>query len=41
MRFGGKKQTGLVLKLDFKKAYDKVNWSFLHERFHAKVVQVD
>jgi hypothetical protein len=24
-----KKQTGVVLKLDFEKAYDKVHWGFL------------
>lgn len=26
-----KKQTGIVLKLDFEKAYDKVDWNFLIE----------
>jgi hypothetical protein len=25
-----KKQSGVVLKIDFEKAYDKVNWQFLH-----------
>jgi len=24
-----KKQSGIILKIDFEKAYDKVNWSFL------------
>jgi hypothetical protein len=24
-----KKQDGLILKIDFEKAYDKINWSFV------------
>jgi hypothetical protein len=25
-----KKQSGVILKIDFEKSYDKVNWQFLH-----------
>jgi hypothetical protein len=25
-----KKQSGVILKIDFEKAYDKVNWQFLY-----------
>ncbi|KAL5682946.1 hypothetical protein ACJX0J_009331, partial [Zea mays] len=27
-----KNETGIFLKLDFEKAYDKVNWNFMHKR---------
>jgi hypothetical protein len=27
---------GVILKLDFKKAYDKVNWNFLQQTMHMK-----
>jgi retron-type reverse transcriptase len=31
-----KKMNGVILKLDFKKACDKVNWSFLHQTLKMK-----
>jgi hypothetical protein len=31
-----KKLNGVILKLDFKKAYDKVKWSFLHQTLRMK-----
>jgi hypothetical protein len=31
-----KKQSGIILKLDFEKAYDKVSWSFLEEVMQEK-----
>ena len=31
-----KKEVGIVLKLDFEKAYDKVDWSFLLENFKQR-----
>jgi hypothetical protein len=30
------KMNGVILKLDFKKAYDKVNWSFLQQTLRMK-----
>jgi hypothetical protein len=32
-----KKLNGVILKLDFEKAYDKVKWSFLHQTLRMKV----
>lgn len=31
-----KNQCGILLKIDFEKAYDKVNWHFLHQMMVAK-----
>ena len=31
-----KKQDGIMLKLDFEKAYDKVNWEFLQQTLRMK-----
>ena len=31
-----KKQSGILLKLDFEKAYDKVNWDFLQQTLRMK-----
>jgi hypothetical protein len=35
-----KKQSGVILKIDFEKAYDKVNWQFLHCMMEKKVLVV-
>jgi hypothetical protein len=31
-----KNQSGVVLKIDFEKAYDKVNWHFLYNMMEKK-----
>jgi len=31
-----KKQDGVIFKIDFEKAYDKVKWSFLHQTLRMK-----
>ena len=31
-----KKQSGIILKIDFEKAYDKVNWNFLQQALRMK-----
>ena len=36
MRCIGKKLNGVVLKIDFEKAYDKVNWNFLQQTLRMK-----
>lgn len=32
-----KKERGIILKLDFKKVYDKVNWNFLQDVLRRKI----
>jgi hypothetical protein len=31
-----KKQSGVILKIDFKKAYDKLNWNFIQQTLRMK-----
>jgi hypothetical protein len=31
-----KKQNGLILKIDFEKAYDKINWPFVQQTLRMK-----
>ena len=32
-----KKMSGVIFKIDFEKAHDKVNWTFLHQTLRMKV----
>jgi len=36
MSYIQKKQNGVVFKIDFEKAYDKVKWSFLQQTLRMK-----
>jgi len=31
-----KKMSGVIFKIDFEKAHDKVNWTFLHQTLRMK-----
>jgi hypothetical protein len=31
-----KKMSGIIVKMDFEKAYDKVNWNFLQQTLRVK-----
>jgi hypothetical protein len=31
-----KKQNSIILKIDFEKTYDKINWSFVHQILRMK-----
>jgi hypothetical protein len=31
-----RKQSGLIMKIDFKKAYDKIKWDFIQEVMERK-----
>jgi hypothetical protein len=31
-----RKQSGVILKLDFEKAYDKINWTFVQQTLRMK-----
>jgi hypothetical protein len=31
-----KKQSGVILKIDFEKAYDKLNWNFIQQALRMK-----
>jgi hypothetical protein len=32
-----KRQDGIILKIDFERAYDKINWSFVQQTLRMKV----